>query len=329
MVYLSTKTVGGEKRFFLVKSIRIGGKVEKISISLGSKKPGMEKIKLLSEIAEPKFCLEEATLKAEHTSKKYKSEYIDEKKIKKIEFTRHFYKSYLHRLKPSELEKYRQNFLVRYAFNTTNIEGNSTTLPETALILLKKIAPEGRELREIYEIENYGKLVEFMDSYGGELTKKFILKVHEILLSNIDDNAGKFRKIRVHIIGSEIRLSDPKDIETKISELIEHYNRSDNLHPFELVSVLHHMFEKIHPFSDGNGRVGRELINFVLKKKGYPPLVIEVKRRQRYIKALMKADSGEIEYLIDFITETFLEQYDHLTEIDIDEINKKIEDVKS
>lgn len=245
-----------------------------------------------------------------------------------IEILRHFYRIYLHKLNPSELEKYKENFLVRYVYNTTSIEGNTTTLPETALILVNKITPKGKKMREIYEIENYEKLIVYMNKYRGDINKKLILKIHQILLNNIDnDTAGKFRASKVYIPGSEMKPPDPLEVEPMMEDLIDYYYKNKNMCPLELSVIFHHKFESIHPFTDGNGRVGRELLNFILKKSGFPPLIIEVKKRQKYIKSLMKADDGHISSLMDFISETLIKQYQDLIKIDANKIDKKVEEI--
>jgi len=330
MVYITSKKIGGKNRYFLVKSVRIEKKVEKITISLGDRKPNKKEVGILNEISAPLFYLKEAELKAEHAAKQYKSKYLTKKHTIYIETLRHFYKIYLHKLSPSELDNYKENFLIKYVYNTTSIEGNTTTLPETALILTKKIAPKGKELREIYEIENYEKLMQFMDKYNGDITKRLTLRIHKILMKNIDEKeAGKFRKIKVFIPGSKMKPADPKNIEKKIDDLIAYYTRSNKRCPLEVAAIFHHEFERIHPFTDGNGRVGRELLNFILKKNNFPPIIIEVKKRQEYIKSLMKADGGNMMYLILFIMETLVNQYKNLMKIDKKEIEKKIEIIKT
>lgn len=327
MSYVTSKKIGSKRYFFLVKAVRMEDDIKKITFSLGTKKPTLKKILDLKEIAEPYFFFKESELKAEITSKKYSSEYFSKEEIKKIEILRHFYKIYLHKLKPPELQKHKENFMVKYVYNTTSIEGNTTTLPETALILLKRIAPEGKELREIYEIQNYEALIEYMDKHKGDVTKKLMLKIHEILLKNIDEYAGNFRKVRVFIPGSEIIIPKPEKVETLVEDIIGYYYESRNRYPLELAVDFHHKFESIHPFTDGNGRVGRELLNFILKKHNFPPVIIEVKNRQKYIKALMKADEGNIEHLITFVRDTLINQYDYMMDVDIENIKRKIEHI--
>ena len=328
MVYITSKIIGKKRRFFLAKSIRIGKEVKKILIPVGDKEPGKTGIDKLKETLDPLICIKEAKLKAQYTSKRYRSEFFNPGEIQKLEILRLYYKNYLHKLNPGELEKYMENFLVRYVYNTTGIEGNSTTLPETAQILIKKITPSGKNIREIYEIANYEKLIEFMDAYSGDISKKLILGIHSIILKNIDDdNAGRFRNIKVHIIGSDLKLPDPGQIEQKMDDLIRHYYASKKeTYPLETAAIFHHKFERIHPFVDGNGRVGRELLNFILKKCDFPPVILEVKHRQEYIRALMSADKGNYERLIRFITDTLYRQYDDLLKTGEEDAKKSLPD---
>ena len=329
MVYVTSKMIGEKRRFFLAKSVRIGKNVEKILIPLGNREPTKDEIDKVKEIVNPLICIKEAKLKAQYTSNKYQSEFFNPNEIEKLEILRFYYKNYLHKLNPSELEKYMENFLVRYVYNTTGIEGNSTTLPETALILIKNITPSGKNIREIYEIANYEKLIEFMDAYNGDISKKLILAIHGIILKNIDDdNAGIFRKIKVHIIGSDLRMPNPKEIEQKTDDLVKYYYESKKkMYPLEIAAIFHHKFERIHPFVDGNGRVGRELLNFILKKCDFPPVILEVKHRQEYIRALMSADKGSYERLIRFITDTLYRQYDDLLKIEEEDAKQSLNSI--
>src|SRR3989338_2092215 len=77
--------------------------------------------------------------------------------------------------------------------------------------------------------------------------------------------------------------------------LIKFYNENKNkLHPLVLGSIFHHKFEKIHPFMDGNGRTGRMLLNYILIKNNYPPLVIRNKNREEYLRYMRKADASDL-----------------------------------
>lgn len=222
-----------------------------------------------------------------------------------------FYRKYLAGLYPSELEKYRQNFDVRYVHNTTAIEGNTISLKETSMILDHNLSPRSKKLREVHEIENYGKVLSYMRNYEKDITKKYILELHRLIERNIDDNtAGNFRRISVGISGSKWEPVPAISVEEEIGSLLEWY-RTDRkkIHPFELAGLFHHKFLQVHPFVDGNGRVGRELFNFILRRNGFPPVIVPVSRRDEYMECLELADEGDPAPLLRFFYSLLVADY--------------------
>jgi Fic family protein len=104
----------------------------------------------------------------------------------------------------------------------------------------------------------------------------------------------------------DIKTTPPEKVEQEINNLIEWYNLSKNKeHPMKLASEFHARFEKIHPFEDGNGRVGRLLVNAILLDKDYPPVIIRKTMRQSYFSALEAYDNGYKDKLCRFFIEKF------------------------
>jgi Fic family protein len=243
---------------------------------------------------------------------------------------------------PGELEKYRESFDIRYVYHTTAIEGNTLTIQETGLVLDKGLAPARKKLREIHEVENFRKVLEFRRSYKKEITPDFILKLHELIQRNIDDeSAGAIRKVQIFISGSNYEPPPAIVVEEELKALIKWYNNNrKKMNPLELAADFHHRFEEIHPFVDGNGRVGRELMNFILQKNGYPAIIIPVERREEYIDALEDAHNGNLKPFLEFLVEIFVEDYakvirgnmekflQEFGELDQDELQEILEMVK-
>ncbi len=206
------------------------------------------------------------------------------------------YREFISSLYPGELEKYRQERDTRHVHNSTAIEGNTLSLRDTALILNDGIAPKGKKLREIHEVENYRKVLEFVRGYTGKLNLKFILRLHGFIQRNIDDNtAGHLRRIDVWIQGSEWTPPSHIFVEEDMNGLLAWYGESGKkMHPFELAVEFHHRFLQIHPFVDGNGRVARELLNHILRGHDLPPIMVPVEEREDYMDCLEAADSGDL-----------------------------------
>jgi fido (protein-threonine AMPylation protein) len=221
------------------------------------------------------------------------------------------YQSFLSKLYPNDLEKYKEEFEVRYVHNTTAIEGNTLTLKETALVLDQGLAPKTKELREIHEVENYKRLREFINKYKGGITVKFMCKLHKFIQRNIDDDgAGCIRRIPVGITGSKWEPPPAIVVEEELDILLDWYNENKkSMHPVELAGLFHHKYLQIHPFKDGNGRVARELLNFILERNDYPPIVIPVSRRQEYMEFLEEADNGDVVSLLRFFSICIIEDY--------------------
>jgi len=198
---------------------------------------------------------------------------------------------------------------VSYVHGTTAIEGNTLSKGETYDILISDLSPSNKSRNEIIEIANFNQVKKYLDSYTGELSSKLIKTIHKLaMIGIIDDHgrpiiAGEYRRDMRGIHRSLISVSKPEDIEDHIDQAIDWYNfnRDLKIHPIEIASKFHQMFEEIHPFQDGNGRVGRELLNWMLSKSGYPRIYILREHRNIYLNALDEGNSKNYVPLIDFI----------------------------
>jgi len=232
------------------------------------------------------------------------------------------YQDFLSKLYPNDLEKYKEEFEVRYVHNTTAIEGNTLSLKETALVLDQGLAPKTKELREIHEVENYKRLRAYVNEYKGDITIKFICKLHKFIQRNIDDDgAGCIRRIPVGITGSRWEPPPAIVVEEELNALLDWYNENKkSMHPIELAGLFHHKYLQIHPFKDGNGRVARELLNFILVRNDYPPIVIPVKQRFEYMEFLGEADKGDIVPILRFFSLCIIEDYVKIAGTILDDI---------
>jgi len=189
-------------------------------------------------------------------------------------------------------------FRVELTYTSNAIEGNTLTRQETALVVEKGLTVRGKSLNEHFEAHNHAKALGFIkslvDKNTKEITESHILEVHHLILQSIDDsNAGQYRRVPVRISGSMIVLPNYIKVPELMSELIDKlFKNSANYHPVELALLSHYELVTIHPFSDGNGRTARLLMNLVLMQNGYPPAIIQKRERDRYITSLEKAQLG-------------------------------------
>ncbi len=225
------------------------------------------------------------------------------------------YKKIIKKLSTVEYQVIEKQHLIRFTFNTNAIEGSTITLKETTHILEDGIAPEGKDLREIHEIENTKKTYDFLKKYKGKLTTKFIKQIHNNLTFNIlKEEAGKLRSIQVYMGGSKHPPTKPSEVNREMNALIRWVTNHKKLHPVLLTSYVHHFFIAIHPFIDGNGRTGRLLMNFMLMNAGFPPFCFYFNERIKYTDYLEKARDGDISDFVNFIVQKIKEAHKELVD---------------
>ncbi|MGN6086999.1 Fic family protein [Trinickia sp.] len=193
------------------------------------------------------------------------------------------------------LESLRQSMLLDWTYNSNAIAGNSLTQSETKTVL-DGIAVGGKLLREHFEVLNHREAMLYVEERVGSnepFSESQIRHIHHFLLKGIDDKeAGQYRHENVTIAGASTKAADFSQVPTEMAALIAWHSSAGEMHPIERAARLHARFEKIHPFSDGNGRAGRLLLNLELMKSGYPPAVIRHEHRLAYCEALDKAGAG-------------------------------------
>lgn len=200
-------------------------------------------------------------------------------------------------------KEYLDDLVVRMAHHSTAIEGNTLTQGETKSILIDDVIPRQMGNREFYEVFNYRNFIKYLDkNYKEKMTIEGIKEIHKILLENIRDDNGKFKKIKNIVLGASFTPTPPYMVIESLGNWIENLDFAlKNAHSKEekigAIMESHLRFEHIHPFSDGNGRVGRALIVLYCLKENIPPIVIEKEQREQYIAALNNEDKKELRNL--------------------------------
>jgi len=178
-------------------------------------------------------------------------------------------------------------------YNSNAIENSTLTLPETEKILLQLEISRHVSLREVFEAKNLALVYGYIKKTAPKqpLNIEMILLLHKMLLTNIrDEVSGRFRKNGEMVrVGEHIGLP-PKFIEGRIQEILINYNSKIEIPFIHRVAMLHTEFESIHPFIDGNGRMGRVINNYLLTREGFPPIIVRNKEKESYYKALRSYD---------------------------------------
>ncbi len=296
MVFIEKQRHGKHDYFYLVKNMRISpAKVRKTRIFLGRSVPGHKELQKFFQQLEKK------------SPKPYAAELLSLQVQEKLEDLRSsiaVFKGFAQGLEATE-------FLVRYTYNTNAIEGNPLTLRQTALILSDGITPQGAKTGDVIEVLNGRDAWEFVKSFKGQVNKSFACRVqYEVTKNTACRIQGNYRDSEVGISGSDWKPPSAKEVPHLANELFKQYREKKRLlHPVELACWMHNRLVQIHPFTDGNGRTSRLLMNWILMKNGFPPAIIEARNKEQYYGAIEAADKGDQKPFASFLSQQLLQQY--------------------
>lgn len=173
-------------------------------------------------------------------------------------------------------------------YNSNAIENSTLTLKETEKILLEMEVQRNVSLREVFEAKNLSRVIAYIrnKTKGKEIDKEIILFPHQMLIGGIDDNiAGRFRRKGEYVrVGTHIAPA-PEHVERMVEEILNEYLIISEAYFIDKIAKFHLDFETIHPFCDGNGRIGRALINYQFLRLGFPSVIIRNKEKKDYYKA--------------------------------------------
>jgi len=293
MVYTEIKKRNGKRYFYRVKNVRTGKKFKKeriyLGVDLNKKSISNSESKADKELAILSTLLEE---KEKAFLKDLKEEFSKEPKA-------------------NEENRY-EAFTSQFTYDSNAIEGNSLTLEETSFLLFEKRVPSSKSLREINETLNHKSAFDYMISYKGDISKEFICELHKLVVQNtlreeLVNEIGKYRTLQVYIKGRDWIPPKPTEVPIEMKSLLSWYAKNKKkIHPLILATYFHVAFETVHPFVDGNGRVGRLLMNFILRKLGYPMINIPNKIKFRYYESLKEATiSGNLRLFIEVLLDLY------------------------
>lgn len=309
MAFVVERKVKGKAYYYLEQNVRVGKKFRKFSEYLGNRKPTKKQLansgkgiqKQINEYYELELV-------------KPDTKFIGIPAAKSLESIKQETKNFLENLSVSEREKWLEAERDRFITNTNAIEGSTLTLDETREILHKK-ARIGSE-RERLEVLNMEKCLERYDQYlkiNEEIDETMILQLHYILLTEVPDYdkyKGIWRPVDVEIRASEFEFPHFKFVPSLIKKLFEQYDiQKKSVHPVELAAKLHCALTTIHPFADGNGRMARLMMNYVLQKNGFPFTNIPLKKREDYFQTQEDGHKQNYGSFTDFLVKQMKENH--------------------
>ena len=189
-------------------------------------------------------------------------------------------------------------------YNSNAIENSTLSLEETEKILLQIDLDRFISEREIFETKNLARVVSYINKRAKEqeLNSDLILLLHKMLMSNIrDEIAGRFRKDDEYVrVGSHI-APPPKEINESLEKMFSEYNATNHENIIKRIARLHLAFEYLHPFNDGNGRIGRVINNYLLIREGFVPINIKFIDKKKYYDAFKEFDEKGVTTIMEEI----------------------------
>jgi len=285
-MYIEKRKTKSGIKYYLSHSFREGNKIHKIRKYLGKdldkelleeRKQKAEKL-ILDEINEYKIIQDPLRI---------------ELNKKEIEFVRNLEAK--EKLKVFHLsENQWKTFSELFTYNTNAIEGSELNSKDVKNILEKDKWPD-KSKQDIAEAYGVNEGINFIKKTKEHISLNLIKELHKIVFQNSKSFAGEFRKKGEEVVvrgglGNIVHMGAPQTrVISLLNELINWYNQNKNKYPtLILASVIHNQFETIHPFRDGNGRIGRLLLNNIMLKYNFPPVNIDFKNRKEYYNSLQE-----------------------------------------
>jgi Fic family protein len=302
MVSIVTKRIKGNEYIYLVTSVRKKGRVIQKTVKyIGKKRP----------VTKEEFeCMKISYQEEDWILNDFNDElsYQHHEKMKKASNS---YKEYLKGLDEITKEKEREKFLSIFIANSNAIEGSTMTARDTFNYLFNDTVPKGHTKKELHMASNMMNAWNYVE----ENQKKFpkheeLFKLHEFVNRNIESEKtlGKYKKSQNYV--GNIYTTSHLFAEERMNSLLRWIsNAFRKINDFEVAFQSHAQFEIIHPFVDGNGRVGRLLLNWLIMRKNHMPLAIPVKKRDDYISALNVSRAGKVEAICKFCFKEYIGQY--------------------
>lgn len=213
----------------------------------------------------------------------------------------------------------RDQFILKLTYHSNSIEGSTLSEPDTAAVLFDNVALPNKSLTEQLEAKNHQTALNYLFDHVDKKEKideSLVLKLHSILMNGVRPDAGVYRNHAVRILGVNLPTANYVSIPKLIPDVMAQASeKTDDI--IALSSVVHSTFEQIHPFSDGNGRVGRLLMNAMFLNANFAPAIIRQENKQLYYTYLYKAQTKDDQsQLEDFLCEAVMDGFKILDRTD-------------
>lgn len=218
-----------------------------------------------------------------------------------------------------------QKLRLDWNYHSSHIEGNQLTYGETKALILFGTTAQAKPLKDHLEMAGHNEAILYIEEIvrlERPLTETFIRELHKIILKEpyeVDAitpdgkptkrtiSIGQYKTTPNHVktqTGEIFYFASPEETPAKMNDLMDWYKENIDktaIHPVLFATEFHYRFIRIHPFDDGNGRIARLLMNFILMQKGYPPAIIKTEDKINYFNALQQADAGQLDYFFNYV----------------------------
>jgi Fic family protein len=279
VTYTEIKERNGKRYYYRTRSHRVDGEVKKKRIYLG-RDLSKDRIELMETEADLRLSDPEGLLTKEE--------------LEEVSGTVRNFRD----LPVTTYDDRYLDFLVRFTHDSTAIEGNTLSLGDTRSLIIEGVTPSSKTMREIHEVIEHRKAFDRILLHRGKMDRKWLFELHSILMENAIDGGsgegvGRYRKLNVALRGSDVEFPHHNEVPDRMRRLLSWYNvKGRNLHPLVAAARFHVEFEVIHPFIDGNGRLGRLLMNQILHERSFPMINIPKRSKVEYFLSLRSAHIG-------------------------------------
>jgi len=286
MLKIYQKIIKNKPYFYLTEQFKINRKVKKIQVYLGKNIPkNLQKYYL--QMAEKEKGLVQDQIENSFSVDRV----FNQEQILKIENYKIDFKYQLLLLSDFQRDRLWTRYAVQFIFESNAIEGSRLSAKDVNAIINKKSIGKLVERREIKEVQNSIKAFQIIRGKEFQLNQHQIISLHKLLVDSLGINSG-YKKVGVVV--NNKHTTAVGNVREEMNKLLKWYrtNKTTKQHPLELAADFHQRFEQIHPFEDGNGRIGRLLFNWILLQFGYPPILFLYQNRRAYFNCLDQADEG-------------------------------------
>ena len=289
-MYVERRRVRGKTQYYLTCSYRKAGRVKKARVYLGAGLSPDEVGKKASDAERGLLFRAEADAAASDPLSKA----ISPAELSELTAILNQFPIRVRHLSDQDWQK----FTAAFAYDTNAIEGSTISLSEVGGILERDRWPD-KPKADISETYGVSRAIEYIRHTKDHVSVHLMLDLHNIVFTNSKPFAGRIRSRGTEVVvtdgrGGIVHRGAPStQVRNLLGQLVVWYEKNRNRYPpLVLAAIMHNQFENIHPFQDGNGRVGRLLLNNILLKHGLPPLNIELRNRQRYYATLQAYEHG-------------------------------------